>query len=225
MADSKEISVLLVDDEISFRQGLRTLLGFYNNQTSLSIDIIGEASSVDKLVKLAAQKSPDLILLDLELAVGDGITALVLLKEISYQGKVLILSGHQEEDWIFRAMQAGAAGYVFKNRIATQLCEAINTVMNSDIYLPSEVASRFFKYFQNYSDSSLRTCHKLRFTDREKEVLRWLSRGVSNEEISQHLYITSATVKAHLTSIFKKLKVSNRSQAIVAALKLEIINV
>ncbi|NJO59786.1 MAG: response regulator transcription factor [Richelia sp. RM2_1_2] len=225
MVDCKEISVLLVDDEVCFRQGLRTLLDFYSTQTSLTIDIVGEASSVDKLLKLTADKSPDLILLDLELAISDGITALVLLKEISYQGKVLILSGHQEEDWIFRAMQAGAAGYVFKNRIATQLCEAINAVMNSEIYLPSEVASRFFKYFQNYSDSSLRSCQKLHFTDREKEVLRWLSKGVSNEEISQHLYITSATVKAHLSNIFKKLKVSNRSQAIVAALKLEIINV
>ena len=225
MTDSKEISVLLVDDEVCFRQGLKTLLNFYSTQTSLSLNVVGEASSVDKLLKLTVQKSPDLILLDLELAIGDGITALVLLKEISYQGKVLILSAHQEEDWIFRAMQAGSAGYVFKNRIATQLHEAINAVTNSEVYLPSEVASRFFHYFQNNSDSFLRNCHKLHLTDREKEVLRWLSKGASNEDISKQLYITPATVKAHLTSIFKKLKVSNRSQAIVAALKLEIINV
>ena len=225
MIESNEISALLVDDEVCFRQGIRNLLDFYSNQNSLAINIVGEANSVDRLVKLTVETSPDLILLDLELAVGNGITALVLLKEISYQGKILILSGLQEEDWIFRAMQAGASGYVFKSKIATQLCEAINTVMNSDIYLPSEVASRFFKYFQNHSESPLRTYHKLRITDREKEVLRLLSRGVSNEEISKNLYITSATVKAHLTSIFKKLKVSNRSQAIVAAIKLEIISI
>jgi len=221
----QKMSVLLVDDEVSFRQGLRTLLNFYGTQTSLVIDIVGEAGCVDKLIKLTAQKSPDLILLDLELAVGNGITALLLLKEISYQGKTLVLSAHQEEDWIFRAMQAGAAGYVFKNRIATQLCEAINAVINSEIYLPPEVASRFFKYFQNSADLPLRTCHKLHLTDREKEVLQWLAKGTSNQEISKQLYITPATVKAHLTNIFEKLKVGNRAQAIVTAIKLGIINV
>ncbi|OUL28890.1 response regulator transcription factor [Nostoc sp. 106C] len=223
MVNSQKLSVLLVDDEERFRQGIRTLLNFYNINAALPIEVVGEADSVEQVLKLTQQKSPDLILLDLQLSGSDGITVLVRLKETAYTGKVLVLSAHQEDDWIFRAMQAGAAGYVFKSRLATQLGEAINTVIKSEIYLPSEVASRFFRFFQAYSDSSLRACHKLHLTEREQEVLYWLAQGASNEEIAKHLYVTVATVKAHLTSIFEKLKVTSRTQAIVAALKLGLV--
>ena len=223
MATAQNLSVLLVDDDQRFRQGLRTLLNFYNINGSLLLDVVGEAASVDQALSLTAQQRPALILLDLELAKGDGITALIRLREMSYAGKVLVLSGHQEDDWIFRAMQAGAAGYVFKSRLATQLCDAITTVMKSEVYLPAEVASGFFRRFQAYSESSLQAHQKLHLTEREQEVLYWLAQGASNEEIAKHLYVTVATIKAHLTSIFEKLEVNSRTQAIVAALKLGLI--
>lgn len=223
MANSQKLSVLLADDEKLFRQGLSTLLNFYSLNSSLPLEVVGEASSVDQVLELTAQKIPDLILLDLELTGSDGITAMLRLKELSYPGKVLVLSAHQEDDWIFRAMQAGAAGYVFKSRLATQLCEAINTVIKSEIYLPSEVAMGFFRCFQAYSDSPVKACHHLHLTEREQEVLQWLAQGASNEEIAKHLYVTVATVKAHLTSIFEKLKVTSRTQAIVAAIKLGLV--
>ncbi|MFN6515802.1 MAG: response regulator [Nostoc sp. CreGUA01] len=221
--DNKKLSVLLVDDEERFRQGIRTLLNFYNINSALPIEVIGDADCVEQVLKFTNQKNPDLILLDMQLTGCDGITVLARLKEAAFAGKVLVLSAHQEDDWIFRAMQAGAAGYVFKNRLATQLCEAINTVSRSEIYLPSEVASRFFRCFQAYSDSSVKACHQVHLTEREQEVLHWLTQGASNEEIAKHLYVTVATVKAHLTSIFEKLKVTSRTQAIVAALKLGLV--
>ncbi len=223
MASSQKVSVLLVDDEEHFRQGLRTLLSFYSINYSLFLEVVGEAESVEQVLKFTAQKYPDLILLDLELTEGDGITTLLHLKEISYTGKVLVLSAHQEDDWVFRAMQAGASGYVFKNHLVTQLCEAINTVIQSEIYLPSKVASGFFRCFQAYSNSSVSASHQLHLTQREQEVLHWLTQGASNEEISKQLYVTVATVKAHLTSIFEKLKVTSRTQAIVAALRLGLV--
>lgn len=223
MITLQKLLVLIVDDEERFRQGLRIFLNFYNINNSLPLEIVGEAANVDQVLKLTCQKHPNLILLDLELDHSDGITALQHLKEMSYDGKVLVLSAHQEDDWIFRAMQAGASGYVFKSCLATQLSEAIDTVINSKIYLPTEVASRFFRRFQADFDSSFKTCYHLHITEREKEVLFWLTRGASNGEIAKHLYITVATVKAHLTSIFDKLKVTSRSQAIVAALKLGLV--
>jgi DNA-binding NarL/FixJ family response regulator len=223
MSTNEKISVLLVDDEQRFRQGLRTLLNFYSVNDSLSLEVVGEAASQDEALKLAAQLSPNLILLDLELAGGNGITTLIKLKEISFAGKILVLSGHQEDNWIFKAMQAGATGYVFKTRLATQLCEAINTVFKSEVYLPAEVASGFFRCFQATSDSHLQTRRGLHLTEREQEVLNWLTQGASNEEIAKHLYVTVATVKAHLTSIFEKLRVTSRTQAIVAALKLGLV--
>ena len=223
MTTAQKLSVLLVDDEQRFRHGVNTLLDFYRVNGSLLLEVVGEASTEEQALSLATQHRPALILLDLELASGDGITALLRLREMSFAGKVLVLSAHQEDDWIFKAMQAGAAGYVFKSCLATQLCEAINTVMKSEIYLPPVVANGFFRRFQADSEASLQASHKLHLTEREREVLHWLAQGDSNEKISNRLYVTVATVKAHLTSIFEKLDVTSRTQAIVAALKLGLI--
>lgn len=225
MNEQQQLSVLIVDDDVQFRQGLKTLLGFYSmdRNNGLSIEVVGEASNVNQTLKLASSLHPDSIFLDMELVGGDGIAAIIALREMSYSGKVLVLSGHQEESWIFRAMQAGASGYVFKNHVAMQLWEAINTIRRSEIFLPIEVVSKFFHRFQAEAESSLRTCQQFHLTEREREVLHWLTQGASNEQISQHLYVTVATVKAHLTSIFNKLKVTSRTQAIVTAVKLGLV--
>ncbi len=216
------LSILLVDDEQRFRQGLRTLLNFYSSPT-LNYEVVGEAASIDQALALAAEQRPALILLDLELARGDGVMLLTQLRETNFAGKVLVLSAHQEDDWVFRAMQAGASGYVFKTHLAQQLSEAIATVIKDEVYLPAEVATQFFRLFHYYSGRSLQARQAIHLTDREQEVLHWLVRGASNEEIAKHLYITIATVKAHLTAIFEKLQVSSRTQAIVAALKLGLV--
>lgn len=224
MMTNEKLSVLLVDDDQRFRQGLHTLLNFYSNSGQLPLEVVAEAASTEQAVSLATEKQPALILLDLELTAGDGITTLHRLKETSFVGKVLVLSAHQEDNFIFQAMQAGSVGYVFKNRVATQLCEAITTALKSEIYLPTEVASGFFRRFHAYSEASIRTRQKLHLTEREQEVLQWLVQGDSNEEIAKRLYVTVATVKAHLTSIFEKLQVTSRTQAVVAALKLGVIS-
>ena len=214
----QKLSLMIVDDDERFRQGLVTFLNFLS--VDRPIEIVGEATTVNRALELTMQKHPDLILLDMELTGSDGISALIALKEIAYDGKILVLSGHQEDKWIFRAMQVGASGYVFKSRVATQLGEAIKIVMQSQIYLPTEVASQFFRRFQAEAALMTPTCLPLHLTEREREVLHWLTQGASNQQISQHLYVTVATVKAHLTSIFEKLKVTSRTQAIVAAVKL-----
>lgn len=223
MTSIQPISILLVDDEQRFRQGLRTLLGFYNGNGNLRFEIVGEAASVDQALNLTVEQRPALILLDLELPPSDGVTALIRLGELPYKGKVLVLSAHREDEWVFRAMQAGACGYVFKDRLATQLCEAIATVMRDEVYLSPEVATHFFRLFHFYAGRSLQACQAIHLTEREQEVLNWLVQGASNEEIAQHLYITVATVKAHLTAIFEKLAVTSRTQAIVKALKLGLV--
>jgi len=216
---AQTLSILLVDDEQRFRQGLRTLLSFYGD----AYTIVGEAASVEQALALVAEQHPALILLDLELARGDGVTLLERLREVSYPGKVLVVSAHQEDEWVFRAMQAGANGYLFKTHLARQLGDAIATVMRDEIYLPAEVATQFFRLFHYYAGRSLRARQEIHLTEREQEVLHWLVRGASNEEIARHLYITVATVKAHLTAIFEKLGVTSRTQAIVAALKLGLV--
>lgn len=223
MTAAQAVSLLLVDDEPRFRQGLQTLLNFYSVSNSLQFKVVGEAASVEQAVKLIAAQRPALVLLDLELYQEDGVTLLLRLAEATYRGKVLVLSAHREDEWVFRAMQAGASGYIMKDRLATQLCEAIHTVMRGEVYLSPEVATGFFRLFHFYAGRSLQACQTMNLTEREQQVLQWLVQGASNEEIAGHLYITVATVKAHLTAIFEKLTVSSRTQAIVKALKLGLV--
>jgi DNA-binding NarL/FixJ family response regulator len=218
------ISILLVDDEPMFRQGLKTLLAFYSANGSVSFNVVGEAASVAQAVKLAVEQHPMIILLDMELPTQDGIDALHYFRDLNYKGKVIILSAHREDELIFKAMEAGAWGYVFKDCVAQQLYDAIATVIQDEIYLAPEVVTRFFRMFHFYGGHSLTGSKTVYLTEREQEVLQWLVQGASNEQIAQHLCVTIATVKAHLTSIFEKFQVKNRSQAIVKALKLGLVS-
>jgi DNA-binding NarL/FixJ family response regulator len=189
----------------------------------MQFNVVGQAVSVEQALSLTVEQSPALTLLDLELPGGDGISFLARWRELHQAGKVLVLSGHQEDEWVFRAMQAGASGYVFKQNLSTQLCNAIATVLHDEVYLSPEVATCFFRLFHFYAGRSLEACQSARLTEREREVLHWLVQGASNDAIAQQLHITVATVKAHLTAIFEKLGVTSRTQAIVRALKLGLV--
>lgn len=218
------ISILLVDDEPMFRQGLKTLLAFYSANGGLTFNVVGEAASVAQGVKLAAEQHPMIILLDMELPQQDGIDALHQFRELKYKGKAIVLSAHREDELIFKAMEAGAWGYVFKDCVAQQLYDAIATVIKDEVYLAPEVITRFFRMFHFYGGHSLTGNKTVYLTEREQEVLQWLVQGASNEEIAENICVTTATVKAHLTSIFEKFQVKNRSQAIVKALKLGLVS-
>ncbi|MBD1841875.1 response regulator transcription factor [Cyanobacteria bacterium FACHB-63] len=231
MLSSAQVPVLLVDDDSKFRQGLQTLLQFYSSHRAASgtsetrtFTVVAEATSSEQAVQLATEQHPSLILLDMELAHGDGISTLTELSKLEHRSKILVVSGHQEEEWVFRAMQAGANGYVVKDELATELFSAITTVLNDQIYLSPALATRFFQMFWFYSGKVLENKAKLHLTDREQEVLYWLVQGASNDEIASRLYISIATVKAHLTAIFHKLEVTSRTQAIIRALKMGLVS-
>ncbi len=218
-SSTKPLSILLVDDNQRFRSGLRSLLEFHQDQGE-GFTVIGEASSIETALTLTMQRQPDLILLDMEFVKGDGLSVLRQLREREIAVKTLVISAHQEDDWIYQAMQAGAAGYLFKSQVAQQLWDAIATVLRGDVYLPPEAATSFFRQFQavqvhlsHHSEADGLLSH------REVEVLLWLLRGESNEKIAQQMYVSIATVKAYLTTIFQKLEVTNRTQAIVEAMK------
>ena len=224
LVTNQPVSILLVDDDPRFRQGLRTLLTFYNTIGSEKFSLVGEAATLDQALHLVHTQHPMLILLDLEMPSGDGIEVLKRLSDGRYSSKVLVLSAHHEDEWVFRAMQAGANGYLCKHSLSGQLSDAIDTLLRGQVYLSSETLTSFFRLFRFYAGRSLEAARKFKLTQREQEVLHWLVQGASNEEIASNLYITVATVKAHLTAIFQKLSVASRTQAIIKALKLGLIS-
>jgi DNA-binding NarL/FixJ family response regulator len=220
---TQKLSTLLVEDDRSFRAGIRTLLDFYQIEDQV-IHIIGEADRPALALSLAEQYTPDLILIDMELIEGDGLTLLQKLQDSNTSSKTLVLSGHQEDSWIYQAMQSGADGYVFKSQVAEQLLDAIAAIMQDQTYLPPEVATGFFRRFQQ-TQAALpnQIGQPCDLSQRENEVLYWLVQGASNDEVAKQLYISVATVKAHLTNIFLKLQVTSRTQAIVAAIKMNLV--
>jgi DNA-binding NarL/FixJ family response regulator len=220
---SSPVSVLLVDDCFTFRQGLKSLLEFHNTTSSWQFQIVGQAASLQQALNLAIEQSPTLILLDMELAPGSGIELLQHLRLHVKKSHVLVLSGHQEEEWIFQAMQAGARGYLFKHHLFEQLLEAVQVVLQNQIYLCPEVATRFFQRFHFVAGRSMAGMQTVHLTERERDVLQWLAQGASNEVIAQQLSITVGTVKAYLTSIFEKLGVNSRTQAALQALKMGLV--
>ncbi|MFN5747996.1 MAG: response regulator transcription factor, partial [Pseudanabaena sp.] len=153
------VSVLLVENDSIFRRGLHTLLSFYSDDCYLQFQIVGEATSSEQAIKLVIEQKPALILLDvklaLELSEDSGLKVLMDLKKLDYHGKALILSAHREDELVFRAMQLGARGYVAKDRIGSQLYDAISTVMNDEIFLPPDRATSFFRLFPFYAGRSL----------------------------------------------------------------------
>lgn len=220
---TKTLSALLVEDDLYFRAGIRNLLDFYHVQNQ-SISVIGEANCPALALTLAEQHTPDLILLDMELSESSGLNLLQQLRDSNVSSKTLVLSGHQEDSWIYQAMQAGADGYVFKSQVADQLLDAINAIIQDRVYLPSEVATGFFRRFQK-TQTALPTQigEPCELSQRENDVLGCLVQGLSNDEIAKQLYVSVATVKAHITNIFLKLQVTSRTQAIVAAIKMNLI--
>lgn len=222
---TQTISVLLVDDEQQFRAGVRTFLSCSQIQDR-AIKVIGAADYPALALSLIKQYSPDLILIDMELTEGDGLSLLQQLRDSNTlsRTRTLVLSSHQEDYWIYQAMQLGANGYVFKSQVSQQLLDAIATVMQNQIYLPSEVATGFFRRFQKTQASlPLQLGQPCNLSHRENDVLYWLVQGASNDQIAKQLYITVATVKVHLTNIFLKLQVTSRTQAIVAAIRMNLI--
>ncbi|NER81113.1 MAG: response regulator transcription factor [Leptolyngbya sp. SIO1D8] len=222
---SGHCSVVLADTNPEFRQGLRSLLEFSNHHSQAKCVVVGEAASGAQALNLAVDQHPDLVILEVHLDQSWDATVdtLVKLKQLRKAPNVLLITDHSEPEYLFEGMQAGAAGYLPKNHIVTELFSAIHTIELGHIYLSQDVLSQFFYLFQSHAQKALEKCQRLRLSKREQEVLKLLSRGESNEAIANELFISVATVKSHFTSIFEKLEVKTRTQAIIRALRLGLV--
>ncbi len=209
-----KISLIIVDDHPMFLAGLQQL--FKRQQ---DFEVVGAVESVTQLETLLHEGGPALVLMDIEMPERDGINATALVRKQSPTTKVVILTGYDNPDLIFRALKAGAVGYLLKNSRPKDILDTLRKVAAGEIFLNAELASKFLREFQR--DQELEEVRRLvqTLTPREEEVLRLVATGATNREISQRLFISELTVKMHLASIFRKLQVNDRTKAAILAIK------
>jgi two-component system, NarL family, response regulator LiaR len=204
-----KIRLLIVDDHPIFRKGLRDFL-----EISKEIEIVGEASNGEEAIQLSKALKPDVILLDLIMPLKDGIQVIQELRPQLPETRFLILSSSMEDDKILKAIRSGAHGYLLKDTMPDQVQEAISKIYKGETVLHPLVAQ---KLMHEYSRPSRSESQELPLTDREKEVLKLVGKGFSNQEIAANLYISERTASTHITNILRKLNLENRTQAALYA--------
>jgi DNA-binding NarL/FixJ family response regulator len=209
-----KISVILVDDQAMVRAGFRMLLDAEHD-----IEVVGEAENGATAVKEVGLKHPDVILMDIQMPVMDGLEAMRRITRAPDNAgtRVLILTTFERDEYIFEALRAGAAGFILKNAPPEDLIQAIRVVAEGDALLAPSVTQRIIAEFAKqpiHKDYSDEVGH---LTDREIQVLRLISRGKTNDEIARELIIGEATVKTHVSNLLTKLSLRDRVQAVVFA--------
>ena len=209
------IKVMLADDHVLMREGIRQLLEFDG-----SIEVIGEASDGEECLQKLEKVKPDVLLLDINMPKLNGIEVLEEIKRKKINVKVLILTVHNEVDYLIRAVDIGVEGYILKDSESAELKKAIMTVMDGESYIQPKLIPMLNKRLIT-RDSDKEKLESL--TSREKEVLIEVANGMFNKEIATSLHISERTVKNHISNIFKKLDVSDRTQAAVFAIKNDLV--
>jgi DNA-binding NarL/FixJ family response regulator len=212
------IRILIADDHTLFREGLRTLL---ETKRRPSIQIVSEACNGEEAVLCAKAFRPDIVLMDLDMPRTDGIAATRLIRDLDLGIKVLILSNYHDDDRVYSAMRAGACGYVVKRAGITDLVEILKAVHHDAIVVSPFLINLLLQHRQ--TGGSPMTPADFSLTDREVTILKLLTKGYSNKEIANAIYISLDTVKVHLKHIFEKLGVDCRTKAVVKVIRHSII--
>ncbi|WP_158793125.1 response regulator transcription factor [Granulicella sp. L60] len=205
---SDTIRILIVEDHHVVRKGFVALLQMLDG-----VQIVAEASDGLQAISLFREHRPDITLMDLRLPGMGGVDAIKAIRQEFPESRIIVLTTFDGDEDIYRALQAGAHGYMLKGMDAEDLTRAIHIVHSGKSYIPAEVAGRLAERF---SGSEL--------TERETDVLKLIVRGNSNKEIGTKLFISEATVKTHINNLLSKLGVSDRTQAATTALQRGIVH-
>jgi NarL family two-component system response regulator LiaR len=205
------IRVLLVDDHAVLREGLRSLLSLQED-----IQVVGEAGDGQVALELAEQLRPDVVVMDIAMPNMDGLEATRRLKQAHPRMRVLILTQHDNREYIFSLLQAGAAGYVLKKAGGAEVVAGIRSVFREGAFLPPEVAR---EVMDRYVQSPSVETGPSPLTGREIQVLRLIAEGMSNKEIARQLNLSVKTVMAHRTNLMEKLDIHNRTELVKYAIR------
>ncbi|AKG03573.1 MULTISPECIES: response regulator [Salimicrobium] len=209
------ISILIVDDHAVVRSGLRMLLEAQEN-----LEVAGEASEGNEAYAMTEEQRPDLVLMDLSMPHGkDGLSATSEIKNKFPETNVLVLTMHDDEEYLFRAIQLGASGCILKNAPHDELIKAIHQVSKGDAYLYPSATKRLMEEYMTKVEKGKEGDRFSLLSDREKEVLALVAKGYSNKETGEKLIISVKTVEAHKANVMEKLQLKTRPELVEYAWK------
>jgi DNA-binding NarL/FixJ family response regulator len=204
------IRVLVADDHPAFRRGLELMIGEVSD-----IEIVGNAASGASAVELTEELAPDVVLMDLRMPDLDGIEATRRISRLGVSTAIVVLTMFEDDDSVFAAMRAGAHGYLLKGADEAEIVRAVRAAAAGEAIFGPEIAARVIRHFAHGSGSTAHAFPSL--TERELEVLEQIAAGKGNATIPHEMLISLKTVRNHVSNIFTKLQVSDRSAAIVKA--------
>jgi DNA-binding NarL/FixJ family response regulator len=209
-----KITVLLADDHDLVREGTRELL-----EREKDLLVVAEAGDGEEAVRLAAKHRPDVALMDIDMPKLNGIGATKEIKSISPSTAVLILTAYDDDQYVFALLEAGAAGYLLKSVRGRELVDAIRAVHAGESALHPVIARKVIAHFTHSASHPQEQARSAQLSDRELGVLRLAAKGMSNRDIARDLNLSERTIQAHLSTIFTKMEVGSRTEAVVQALR------
>ncbi|MEV0697063.1 response regulator transcription factor [Saccharopolyspora sp. NPDC050389] len=207
---SERLRVLLADDEALFRSTLRLLIDATPGMT-----VVGEAATGSAAVELASERAADVVVMDVRMPELDGIAATARITALPRAPKVLVLTTFDLDDYVYRALHAGAGGFLLKDIRPNQLLDAIRVIATGEALLAPSVTRRLIAEFTRGPQTRPRR-ELSGVTQREMEVLALITRGLSNTEIELHLHLSRSTVKTHIGRLMTKLAARDRAQLVIA---------
>jgi DNA-binding NarL/FixJ family response regulator len=212
------IKLLLVDDHTLFREGLRRIL-----ELEPDMQVVDEAADGLEAMACLSRTRPDVILMDINMPGCNGVEATKRIKAALPQVAILMLTIHDDNEYLFEVLRAGAAGYLLKDVEPTRLVEAIRTVARGGSVVNPSLTNKLIMEFSRLSQPMQSEDQVL--SSREQEVLHLMAQGLPNRDIAQKLYISEKTVKNHVSSILRKLDVTDRTQAVVQGVKMKLVKI
>jgi len=211
------VKVLLVDDHDLLRRGIKTML------ETEGIDVVGEANDGTKVLEMVEELLPDVVLIDVIMPNKGGIEATREIKDSFPNVGVVVLSGHDDQQFVFDALKAGASGYLLKTAELDEVVATVRSVAAGEGRLDPALASKVLTEFQSYQRAQVSDVYQP-LTPREREILQLMSEGLPNKTIANRLSISERTVTTHVANIYSKLHVNNRVSAIQEAMRRRILS-
>jgi DNA-binding NarL/FixJ family response regulator len=213
--NTENVKVIIVDDHPLIREALRNAI-----EKEEDFQVIAEATNGEDAIKITAELSPDVIIMDISMPVINGIEATKQIKSRFPQISILILTVHTDIESIFSILQAGASGYLTKAAFGNEIIHTLRALVAGETVLSPAVSKQVFKYAYQYVSKPLKTEGYDTLTVKQLEILKLTAQGLSNKEIGQRLDLTERTVKSYLGEIFSKLNVVSRTEAIYVSLRM-----